>query len=577
MVKGWTGKRLRIDLNLQRSWSEEIPREDLVLRIGGRGLNSAFFSEEVSSSISPSSPEYPIVFAVGPLTGTFAPCSGWTSISGSSPLVHPPGYFHVSMPGHWGAQLKFAGFDQCVVQGRSEKPIYLSIDGEKVRFEDARSLWGKDTVETTVSIQEAMGDRTTEVLCIGPAGEGLLPFANIVNRFSWTADHVGPGYVLGTKNLKAIAIHGETPVFLEDPKGFLARCSALRDRIHMDRTASRLKESGTFFLLGTNGGGFGIQNFHESRRPDMEETWGTLYTRKYLYGREGCFSCPIHCGRITQVEGNFFGGVHLEGAWSLGPRIGITDWEATLRLYRLCQRQGIDPSAAGSLLSWVMDSYERGILSEQELGRTGCRWGDEEAARKMIDQVILGTGGGEVLRHGSLRAAQNLGKGLDLVAHSAGMDLPIRDPRSSMEYALSLALFPAEWDYLSSMTPIGLSDGSGIAERVAASEELKVLSDLACLCPLVVARLGLISPSDIAEMTSFATGLTEDPQEMISVVRKTLQMERALSERNESGEKKPDLLAVRFFNDPSSTGSRLDRGPWNKAISDAENRIAHGA
>ena len=557
MLKGWTGKRLRIDLTLQRAWTEEIPQENLMLRIGGRGLNGAFYLEELSSSISPSSPEYPIAFAVGPLTGTFAPCSGWTSISGFSPLLHPPGYFHASMPGHWGAHLKFAGFDQCIVQGRSDKPVYLSIDGEKVRFEDARFLWGKDTVETTVSVQEEEGDRTTEVLCIGPAGERLLPFANLVNRFSWTADHVGTGYAFGAKNLKAIAVHGETPVLLADPDQFLNFASTLRNRIHMDRTASRLRQTGTFFILGRNGGGLGIRNFNETSQPDMEETWGNLYARKYLYGREGCFSCPIHCGRTTQVEGNFFGGVHLEGAWSLGPRIGITDWEGTLRLYRLCQKDGVDPSAVGSLLSWIMDCYERGILSEQELGRTGCPWGDEDAATRMMDQIILGTEGGKVFRNGSLQAAQDLGRGLDLVAHSSGMDLPIRDPRTSMEYELSLALFPAEWDYLRSMTSPGhssgqafaapgLPEGNGIPERVAAFEELKVLSDLACLCPLVVSRLGLISPSDLAELTSAATGVTQDPREMLSAARKTLQIERALS--------------------PCSTGARPDRDLWNKAM-----------
>ncbi len=342
MTKGWTGRRLRVDLGIQRAWTEEIAAEDLKSYKGGRGLNVAFFSREVPSSISPLSPEYPIAFAVGPLTGTLAPCSGWTSISTSSPLLHPSGYTHVSMPGHWGAQLKFAGFDQCIVQGRSERSVYIWIDGEKVRFEDGRSLWGKDTVETTVSIQEEKEDRMTEVLCIGPAGEKLLPFANLVNRFSWTADHVGLGYVFGAKNLKAIAIHGEKPILLEAPDRFLNLCLALRERIRMDRTVSTLKETGTFFLLGRNGGGLGIKNFSGVSQPDMEENWGDLYGKKYLYGREGCFSCPIHCGRITQVEGNFFGGVHLEGAWSLGPRIGIMDWEGTLRLYRLCQKQGID-------------------------------------------------------------------------------------------------------------------------------------------------------------------------------------------------------------------------------------------
>jgi aldehyde:ferredoxin oxidoreductase len=583
MLKGWTGKRLRIDLTLQRSWSEEFSPQDLISRIGGRAINAAFFLEAVPLSMIPSSPEYPLAFAVGPLTGTFAPCSGWTSISGFSPLAPPPGYFHASMPGHWGAQLKFSGFDQCVIQGRSERPVTISIHGEKVRFEDARSLSGKDTIETTISVQEQMGDRTTEVLCIGPAGEKLVPLSNLVNRFSWTADHVGAGYAFGVKNLKAIAIHGERPVLTEDSPRFLDFCTALRGRIQMDRHASGLREKGTFYLLGNNGGGLGIRNFREASTRDMEEAWGGLYAKRYLYGREGCFSCPIHCGRITQVEGNFFGGVHLEGAWSLGPRIGVTDWEATLRLYRVCQKEGIDPSAVGSLSAWLMDCCEKGVLTERELGQFRFAWGNEEAVTRIIEQVLRGTGEGEILRNGSLRAAEKFGRGSDLVAHAAGMDIPVRDPRSSMEYALGVGLFPSEWDYLASMTPEGLPSRPGpaaagpcdsgfgeekrAAARTARSEDLKALSDLACLCPLLVSRLELITPADIAEMTSAATGIEQDPQAMLSAARKTLRIEQLLSERNVDDQKKPDALSERFFTEPSSGGEPLDRDRWEGAIS----------
>jgi aldehyde:ferredoxin oxidoreductase len=171
----------------------------------------------------------------------------------------------------------------------SRRPLecyFKKVFNARNRFEDAGSLWGKDTVETTVSIQEEKENRNAEVLCIGPAGEKRLPFANLVNRFSWTADHVGLGGVFGAKNLKAIAIHGEKPVPFEAPDRFLKLCLSLRDRIQMDRRASRLKESGTFFLLGENGGGLGIRNFSDVSQPEMEGNWRGFYGRKYLYGRE---------------------------------------------------------------------------------------------------------------------------------------------------------------------------------------------------------------------------------------------------------------------------------------------------
>jgi aldehyde:ferredoxin oxidoreductase len=572
MGKGWTGKRLHIDLSLQRAWTEEIAPQDLDSCVGGRYLNGKFLLEQAPSPVSPSSSECPIALAVGPLAGTCAPCSGWTSISAISPLSDPPGYVHVSMPGHWGPQLKFAGFDQCIIKGRGDHPLYLWIDGNKVRFEDASPLWGKDTVETTVTIQEEKEDRNAEVLCIGPAGERGVPFANVVNRFSWTGDRVGLGYSFGAKNLKAIAIRGYQPVALDRPESFLDLCLALAKRIDRDGISSKLKEEGTFFFLGNEGIGLGVKNFHKVSSPDHEKNWKTLYLKEFLYGREGCFSCPIHCGRVTHMGRDYFGGFHLEGAWSLGPRIGIDDWVSTIRLYRLCQTQGLDPCSAGSLLSWIMDAFEERALSGRDLGNIECGWGDVEAALRVIERVVSGKDAGEMFRMGSLRAAKRLGKGLDLVAHTHGMDLPVRDPRSSMEYAVSLSLFPAEWDYLRSLSSKDLSPSkeSVIDETGAsasATQELKILADLTSFCPLVVARFPLISVSDIAELTRAATGSAADASTLMQEVRKTIQIENKLSEKMKGGESTLDALSPRFFKDPSYSGPPLSKDLFEREIS----------
>src|SRR4030043_280934 len=253
MIKGWAGKRLRIDLSLQKAWSEDIPPGDLRQWFGGRGLNASYFSQHFPSPVSPASPENPIAFAVGPLTGTLAPCSGATSIASFSPLSDFPVYSFTQMPGHFGASLKGAGFDQCILQGKADRPVYLWIDNKEVRFEEADHLWGKETTETTVSIQEEKEDRSIEVLCIGPAGERLLPFANVIHRLSWTGDHLGLGYLFGVKQLKAIAIRGKKPVTFHDPRRFLNLCLSLNDRIQKDRKTKSLKEEGTFSLLSQKG------------------------------------------------------------------------------------------------------------------------------------------------------------------------------------------------------------------------------------------------------------------------------------------------------------------------------------
>jgi aldehyde:ferredoxin oxidoreductase len=301
MTTGWTGKRLVVDLSAQKARVEEIPMEDLHAYLGGRGLNAKFFFDAFAPSASSSASAPPIAFGVGPLAGTLAPCSGWTSIATISPNPDSPKYVQAGLPGHWGPQLKFAGFDQLVVQGKSASPIYLAIENGKVRFEDARHVWGADTSETTIRLHEEKEGREAEVLCIGPAGENGVLFANVTHRFSWTADHVGLGYVLGSKNLKAIVLRGTAPVTLQNPERFLELCRSLVEQISRNPHAAGLKEKGTFSRLGVNGGGLGIRNYSETSERNFEERWATDYLKKYHAGREGCFACPIHCGRISEA------------------------------------------------------------------------------------------------------------------------------------------------------------------------------------------------------------------------------------------------------------------------------------
>ncbi len=478
----------------------------------------------------------------------------------SLPLSYPSAYAHGSLPGHWGPQLKFAGFDQLIITGKAENPVFLTIEGERVTFENGKGLWGKDTVETTVAIEEEKKDRNIEVLCIGPAGENLVLFANVTNRFSWTADHIGLGYLFGSKNLKAIAIRGDRPVSLHDPDRFLQICIALRQRMQRDPHGTRLREEGSFLLLKQNGEGFGIRNYNESSSPDVQARWVSTYFTDYFYGKEACFSCPIHCGRVTDVNGNYFGGVHVESAWSLGPRMGIDDWGKTLLLHRICQLLGLDPSSTGSLLSWIMDCYEKGILSSQELGPIPCRWGDEKAALQLIESIVERKGVGETLCQGSFLTAQSLGKGLEEVPHFRGADLPVRDPRSSMKYALNRALFPMEWDYLQSLTDLGPPLPSGVPSQgneendmlagVWASESKRILADMNSLCPLVLARLPLLTASDVGELLSTSTGMNVDGQTLKAAVQRTIETEKALSQRFKSGDLGQASFPLRFFNDP---------------------------
>ncbi len=462
MIKGWTGKRLCIDLSLRKTWSEDIPPGDLCQWFGGRGLNASFFSQHFQSSVSPSSPENPVAFAVGPLTGTLAPCSGWTSIASFSPLSDPPNYYFTRMPGHFGASLKGAGFDQCILQGKADRPVYLWINGGEVKFEEADHLWGKETIETTVAIQEEKVDRSIEVFCIGPAGERQLPFANGIHRLSWTADHLGLGYLFGVKQLKAIAIRGKKPVTLHDPQRFLNICLALKDRIQKDQKMQKLKEGGTFSFLGREER-TSIKNDNRWLPSGSVKQWATSL-RTYLFGQEGCFSCPVHCGRNIQYQGSYFGGIHLEKAWHLGPQIGVYNGEWTLKLHRLCQAQGLDPFLTGSLLARILEGVENGPLSDEDLKQTDDIGDQGEKAFVILHRIIN---------------------------------------RSKNGFHL-------------------------IAPPVSENEDLDVLADIVSFCMTVVNRLNLMTLSNMIDLIYAATGYALSKEDLRDTVWNILRMESCL-------------------------------------------------
>jgi aldehyde:ferredoxin oxidoreductase len=465
MIKGWTGKRLRIDLGLQKAWSEDISPGYLHQWFGGRGLNASFFSQHFQAPISPSSPDNPIAFAVGPLTGTLAPCSGWTSIASLSPLSDSSTYDFTRMPGHFGASLKGAGFDQCVLQGKADRPVYLWIDGGEVKFERADHLWGKETTEATVALQEEKGDRSIEVLCIGPAGERQIPFANVIHRLSWTGDRLGLGYLFGVKQLKAIAIRGKKPVTLQDPKQFLNLCLTLKDQIHQGQKVRRLKEEGALSLLGREEKG-GTRDGNRWLPTGLEKQWATSLWA-HLSGREGCFSCPVHCGRNIQDQVKCLGGIHLGKAWTLGPKIGVYNGEWTIRLHRFCQAQGLDPFLTSSLLGRIMEGVETEAFSEEDLRHTDDIEDQGEKVFAILRRMIDG---------------------------------------GKKEFHLSVP-------------------------PTSENEDLDILADIVSFCMIVVNRLNLMTVSNIIDLIHGATGVALTIKDLQKTVSNIRQLESCLQNK----------------------------------------------
>jgi aldehyde:ferredoxin oxidoreductase len=303
-----------------------------------------------------------------------------------------------------------------------------------------------------------------EVLCIGPAGERQFPFANVIHRLSWTGDHLGLGYLFGVKQLKAIAIRGKKPVTLHDPQQFLNLCLVLKDRIRNDRKIKRLTESGTFSLLERGG----MMTKGNGPLPRESEKQWAASLKTHFFGQEGCFSCPVHCGvNIEHQDGGYFGGIHLEKAWHLGPQIGVYEGKWTLKLLRLCQTQGLDPFSAGALLARILEGVEKGPHSEEDLRQADGIADRGEKALFILRRLI-------------------------------------NSPNKEFHFA---------------------------ANRLSENEDLDVLADILSFCLIVVNRLNLMTVSNMIDLIHAATGYALSKEDLRDSIWNILQMESRLQNK----------------------------------------------
>ncbi len=462
---GWQGKRLRIDLSKEKAVVEELPLGYLRKWIGGRGMGSEVVYHETWAGMDPLDPQNPLCFSAGPLVGTFAPLAGRCTVSARSPMNCSPslgtnvyGHGDANMGGQFGAAMKYAGYDQIVIKGRASKPVYIWIDDDHVEFKDAKHLWGLNITEATRQIMEELGgDPYIKVATIGPGGENLVRYALVENSYHSAAARAGMGTVMGSKNLKAVAIRGTKPVELANPDKFEEAAWEVRERIHKSPSAIRRRDEGTLDLFDA-GNQIGInahKNFSTGYMPGLEQLYGGLvWNPKYLFRRKGCWSCPVSCGRSTLIKegrfaGFFAGGPEMEPLCALGPRLDITDVDAANVMCAMATELGIDAISAGSAMAWATEALERGYLTENDTDGLRLKWGDPDVYMELLKRIAYRKGKlGNLLAEGAIRAAEKLGKAMEIVPHNRGMDIISVDPRVVGGFGLGYAVSTRGSDHL---------------------------------------------------------------------------------------------------------------------------------
>ncbi|WP_296448388.1 aldehyde ferredoxin oxidoreductase family protein, partial [Rhodoferax sp. UBA5149] len=385
----WAGKILRVDLTAGSVKSEPLNMDWARAYIGSRGLGSKYLVEEVDAMVDPLSPANKIIWSTGPLTGTMASTGGRYTVITKSPLT---GAIACSNSGgYWGAEFKMAGWDMVIFEGKSAKPVYLYVNDDVAELRDAAHLWGKSVWQTEEMLKKSLQDPLTRVSSIGKAGENGVLYASVVNDLHRAAGRSGVGTVMGSKNLKAIAVRGTKGVGnIQNPKAFM-KAIAEKKKILADNavTGQGLPAYGTQVLMNVINemGALPTRNHRdnqfESAKDISAEAMATPRKtdgKKQLVTNQACFGCTIACGRISKMDESHFtvankpqywgasGGLEYEAAWALGAANGVKDLEALQYATMLCNEEGIDPISFGATVGAVMEMYEMGVLTKEQIG-----------------------------------------------------------------------------------------------------------------------------------------------------------------------------------------------------------------
>jgi aldehyde:ferredoxin oxidoreductase len=442
---GYAGRVLHIDLATGKTNVEPLNEDYAKKYIGGIGLGIRLWLDHSKPGVEPFSPDNPLIVATGPISGSVWPTGG----NGHAFVAKSPqsyGVGEAKSHGSFGTELKRAGYDAVIFKGKSEKPVYVWIDDDSVQILDAAYLMGKSPGETEDAIREELGDYYIRVAAIGVAGEKLVRIACIINDKSRAAGRTGLGAVMGSKNLKAIAVRGTRDIVPAKPAEFMEYVKEFHERMKGPAT-QKYRTLGTpeNILVHNSLSCMPTRNYNNSRFEGAEKVSGEALNEKFVAKIIGCSSCAMRCEHICVVaEGPYKGTMQrmeYETLWAMGPYCGVDRLDAIIKGMDLCNYYGIDAISAGVIVGFAMDCYEKGILTEKDFDGIDARFGNHEALVKIIEKMGKREGIGDILAEGSKIAGEKIGNGADKLAqHIKGVEVTGYDLRCLKTAALGFAV-----------------------------------------------------------------------------------------------------------------------------------------
>jgi len=592
----YAGRILRVNLSTGKTTTE--PTETYAERfLGGRGINQWILYRETKPDIQPFDPANPIIFGAGVLVGT--PALGACRYSVDSRNVLTGGVGSANSGGHFGPELKFAGYDHVVIEGRAPKPHYVLISDDDVEIENADDLWGKTTWETEDDIRNEFGDDDIQIASIGPAGENLVRGACIINNGARAAGRCGLGAVMGFKNLKAVAVRGTGEVSVAQPEKFMQLIEELWEKVLSTDEMRLYEQHGTTLIPEKNNeiSANPVRNFQDGYWEKASNLNAEELKEKYTVRRLSCFGCLVACSHWLRVPSGKLKGIEGEGLEAnsikdFGYKLDVDYWPAIIQAHMLCSQYGLDVDNTAGSIAWATECYQRGILTKKDTDGLELEWGNHEVILELIKRIAFRQGFGDLLAEGSKRAAEGIGRGSEKYAmHLKGQDL-YEVLRTATGWAIGAILSPIggghlrgapAFEFYGKVTPeegerhYGVYTAGdrrayeGKAKLVVFMENFKAIVDSLGICYHMTWWRSpyLAGPRDLAGLFAAATGKAITAERLMEIGERIHNVEKAFNVRV-GMTRKDDRPPERFFEEPirsgPAKGERLDRDRFEKVL-----------
>jgi len=551
--------------------------------IGGRAANTRRLEEELDPDCDPLGPANPLIFGIGPLTGSLLPASAYFTLTAKSPLTGILG--DSAAGGQFGAEMRATGFDQIVITGAAEALCYLLVTDEGARFVDCPELAGKTVLETTSAIRRAHRDPAVEVAAVGPAGENKVLYAAVVSSGHRVNGRTGMGAVMGAKNLKAVAVRGSRPVEVHDPLAFRDESRKIEAAILAHREYGKRHRLGTTMLM-TDLNGIGIlptKHFQEGVCRYVDRISGEALAARHKVKNKSCFNCNLHCSRYYVAGGREAEGPEFETLCGFTSRLGSDDLAFALEMNERLNQLGMDSLSVSEVLGWLMECQEKGLVTPADLDGFSIGWGDTAAIRAAVEMIALRRGVGDALADGATRLSKRFGpEARKLVMQVKGLDVICGDPRGIKAYGLTYATASRGADHLRAEPYFELTERreearkrfgtekaalrleeEGKAALVTWSEKIALLTDCLTMCKNIGLCMDVLHFANAAALLRAGTGADYTPEYLEASLGEAIQRDRRLNLRF-GVRPADDTLPERFLKEPlmegPSRGSVVDIG-----------------